>query len=613
MERATLAQRVILLIGAAAAAAALVGGLISSRATAASPSPASGKVTLKIGVVEPPDNMNPCIGWSDIVYKIYEVEYLQFVGRDAETWQPQPGVGIAESWELSPDGLTWTFHLNQGLAWHDGVPVTAEDVAFTFNFIIDNDVSAFTPTTMYVEKVVVVDPATVKVICTQPKANLLSSTMFVLPKHIWSKISPQDATTKFENPPPVIGDGPFQVVEWKRNDYVRLVANKDFHLGPYGPPKIDELIFVQYQNADTMVQDLKAGNVDGVYMVPPAQYESLENTPGVAVAKYTWFNWDYIGFNCYAGKSRGNPVLRDQRFRVALEYAIDREKIVDTAYQGYAIPGYTFLPPGDWKDPDYSWQPPDGVRRDFDPAKANQLLDAAGYEMGPDGIRLDKYGKPIVLRLWATNASPECQRAAKLIAGWFRKVGVGTKLAVWDDGVYYDAIWNYEGDTFVPDFDMYIWYWDGYHDAGQNFSCFTTSQIENNNEFAWSNKEFDRLDMLQNRTIDPNQRAEVVKQMQEVMYEDCPCIVLSHPYKLQAYRTDKWTGWQRARYGTGPAFVSGNTPYIYQNLEPRTATASGGGLSSTLTLVIVVVAAVAAAAVAFFLVLRGRRRRAEEE
>ena len=96
----------------------------------------------------------------------------------------------------------------------------------------------------------------------------------------------------------MIGAGPFQVVEWKRDDYVRLVANKDFHVGSVGPAKIDELLFVEYQNADTMVQDLKAGNLDAAYMVPPAQYESLKNTPGVAVAKYTWFNWDYIGFNC---------------------------------------------------------------------------------------------------------------------------------------------------------------------------------------------------------------------------------------------------------------------------------------------------------------------------
>jgi len=614
MDPVTWTRRVVLLIAAAAAAAALIGGIISSRATAASPTPATsapaeaGKVTLKIGFMEPMDNMNPFIGWSNTVYELYYLDYQRLGGRDVETMQPTPGQGAFKSWEVSPDELTWTCHLNEGMTWHDGEPVTAEDVAFTINYIIENDISAFTTATQYIEKAVVVDPATVKIICTKPKANLLTATLFMLPKHIWSKMDPTYATTKFENPPPVIGAGPFQVVEWKRNDYVRLVANKDFWLGP---PKIDELLFVQYQNADTMVQDLRAGNLDAAYGVPPAQFASLENTPGVATAKYTWYNWDYIGFNCYTGESRGNPVLRDRRFRAALEYAIDRERIVDVAYQGYAIPGYTFLPPGDWKDPDYSWQPPDGVRRDVDLARANQLLDEAGYEMGPDGIRLDKGGKPIVLRLWATKASAQEQTAAKLIAGWFRKVGVGTKVAVWDEGVFYEAIWNYEGDTFVPDFDMYLWYWDGYVDAGQNFSCFTTSQIENNNEFAWSNKEFDRLDEVQMTTLDPYKRAEVVKQQQQVMYEDSPCIVLAHPYKLDAYRTDKWTGWQRAGYGKGPAFFAG-APLIYQNVEPKTATASGGGASSTLALAIVGIA-IAAAVVAILLVLRGRRRRAEEE
>jgi len=608
--RRTRVWRAALLAAAAAAALAVTGGLISSRATAESPSPTSGKVTFKIGLLEPPDSMNPFIGWSDIVYEFYALEYLKLAGRDVETMQSTPGQGVLKSWEVSPDSLTWTCHLNEGMTWHDGEPVTAEDVAFTINYIIDNDMSAFTTATQYIEKAVVVDPYTVQIICTRPKANLLTATLFVLPEHIWSKISPENAANKFENPPPVIGAGPFQVVEWKRGDYVRLVANKDFHVGSVGPAKIDELLFVQYRNADTMVQDLKAGVLDGAYGVPPAQFASLENTPGVATAKYTWFNWDYLAFNCYTGKSRGNPVLLDQRFRAALEYAIDREKIVDIAFNGYAIPGYTFLPPGQYRDPDYSWQPPDGVRRDSDLARANQLLDEAGYEMGPDGIRLDKRGKPIVLRLWSDNSVPEHQSAAKLIAGWFREVGVGTKLSVLDSGSYYEGIWAYEGDTFVPDFDMYLWSWAGYVDAGQNFSCFTTSQIENNNEFAWSNEEFDRLDEVQMTTLDPDQRAEVVKQQQQVMYEDSPCIVFAHSYRLDAYRTDKWTGWQRAGYGKGPAFYAG-APLIYQNLEPKTATASGGGPSST-WIVIIVGIAIAAAVVAILLVLRGRRRRAEE-
>ncbi len=610
-NRWTRVLRAALLAGAAVATLAVIGGLISSRATAASPSPASGKLVLKIGWQESPDNMNPFIGWSNNVYEIYSNEYLRFVERDTKTLKPD-GTGVAKSWEVSPDGLTWTFKLNQGIKWHDGQPVTADDVAFTFNYIVDNDMPVLATATKYIKKTVAVDPYTVKIICSQPKANMLTVWMIVLPKHIWSKMTPEFAGTKFQNPPPVIGNGPWQVVDWKRNGFVRLVAKKDFSLANQGAPKIDEVIFAVYQNADSMVEDIKSGNLDAAYEIPPAQYEPLKNTPGISMEKYIWYNWDYLAFNCYTGKSHGNPVLRDQRFRSALEYAVDRKQLVDVAYNGLALAGYTFMPPGNWKNPDFSWQPPDGVRRDFDLAKANQLLDTAGYrDTNGDGIR-DYKGKDIVLRLWANTASPESQRAQKLIAGWFRQVGVGTKLATYDDGVYFARIWNYDGNTFAPDFDVYLWAWDGYFDAGQTLDCFTTDQIENNNELAWSNTEFDRLDALQNRTIDENQRAEIIKQMQQVMYQDCPVIVITHPYKLGAYRTDKWEGWQPSNYGNGPAFAGQINAWAYSNLQPKTATASGGGTSSTVTIVIVVVA-VCAAVVAFLLVRRSRRGRPEEE
>jgi peptide/nickel transport system substrate-binding protein len=607
-NRWTGVRRAALLFGAAAVLAAMIGGLVSSRATAASPSPASGKTVLKIGWMESPDNMNPFIGWSNNVYEIYGDEYLRFVERDTKTLKPDDK-GVAKSWEVSPDGLTWTFKINQGITWHDGQPLTADDVAFTFNYVVDNDMPILGTATRFIKKAVVVDPYTVKIICSQPKANMLYAWMIVLPKHIWSKLSPQYAGTKFQNPPPVIGNGPWQVVDWKRNGFVRLVARKDFYLGP---PKIDEVLFIAYQNSDSMVEDFKSGNLDAAYEIPGAQYEPLKKTAGVALEKYTWFNWDYLAFNCYTGKSHGNPVLRDQRFRAALEYAVDRKQIVDVAYNGYALPGYTFMPPGDWKDPDYSWQPPDGVRRDFDIAKANQLLDAAGYrDTNGDGIREYK-GKDITLRFWSNNASPASQRASKLIAGWFRQVGVGTTLATYDDGVYFARIWNYDGNKFAPDFDIYLWSWDGYFDAGQTLDCFTTAQIEYNNELAWSNTEFDRLDAVQNRTIDAYKRAEVIKQMQQVMYQDAPVIVITHPYKLGAYRTDKWQGWEVSNYGTGPVFAGQINPWAYYNLQPKTATVSGGGTSST-WIVAIVVAAIVVAVAAFFLVRRGRRGRAEEE
>jgi peptide/nickel transport system substrate-binding protein len=129
---------------------------------------------------------------------------------------------------------------------------------------------------------------------------------------------------------------------------------------------------------------------------------------------------------------------------------------------------------------------------------------------------------------------------------------------------------------------------------------------------AWSNPEFDRLDEEQNITLDENERAEVIKQMQQVMYGDCPAIVTTHPYHLNAYRTDTWQGWDVANHGKGPTYFHFLNPWSFYTLEPVTGEAGGGGTSSTWIVVIVAVAA-AVAVMAFLLVRHSRRGRATME
>ncbi|RPI30502.1 MAG: ABC transporter substrate-binding protein, partial [Actinomycetota bacterium] len=447
----------------------------------------------------------------------------------------------------------------------------------------------------------VVDDYTYKVVCTQPVANMLSLWIPCLPEHIWGAMTAKEASLTFENDPPCIGNGPYQVVEWKRDQYLRMEAYEDY---AFGAPANDEIMFVVYQNGDTMVQDLKSGALDAIYLFPPAQFEDLKATEGIETLEYSYYNWDYVGFNCYEGESGGHPALRDKDFRAALEYAIDRERIVELAYGGHAWTGYTFLPPDTWKDPDYSWAPSEDQARNYDPDQANAMLDAAGYtDSDGDGVR-EYDGKNIKLRLWATPDVPEAQRTAKLIAGWWESVGVEVAFTVQDDGVYFDSIWGYDGDTFKPDFDAYIWQWDGYFDPGQTLTCFTTEQIEGWNEMSWANDEYQRLDDLQEKEMDPDQRAEYIHQMQEVMYEDAPYITTAFPLKLQAYRTDKWDGWTRQMDGRGPAFLTASDPRAYWKLTPKSAEeeSSDFGLWAA-----IIAAAAVVILVIVGLVLRSRR------
>ena len=177
-----------------------------------------------------------------------------------------------------------------------------------------------------------------------------------------------------------------------------------------------------------------------------------------------------------------------------------------------------------------------------------------------------------------------------------------------DQGVYFDSIWGYKGNTFYPDFDAYYWEWDGYFDPGQTLTCFTPAQIEGWNEFSWDNAEYGRLDELQAKEMDPDKRAEYIWQMQQIMYEDAPCFVTVHPYKLQAYRTSTWDGWKLTGNGgqDGPefAFLSASMPWAYYDLTPKAVEEEESNLGLWVGIIVAIVVVVGIAA---WLIARGRR------
>lgn len=603
-------SRLFLLLLAVALVAGLAWGLGSALAADPSASPAAGKVVLRVGWTNDPDNLNPFIGAETSAYEIWLLNYDFLVGYSTDL---QPVPDLATSWETSADGKVWTFHLRPGVKWQDGRPFTARDVAFTYNYIVDHpaETGAFSSLTTDIEKAVALDDLTVEVRCSKPKANMIHTWIPILPEHVWSKVSPKTVGSSYQNKPPIVGTGPFQTMEVKKGDYVRMVANPTF----WGQkPTIDEILFVTYQNPDTMTQDLLSGTLDAAWGIPSAQFPKLEGSAGFTPISYNLLTWDYLSMNCYEGTSRGNPVLKDVAFRQALNWAIDRQKIVDLAWAGRGKPGTTIMTPDSWTDPDYHWQPPADTMFTYDPAKAKALLDQAGYrDTNGDGIREDKNGRPIKLRLWARSESPESQKTGNLVTGWFRDLGLKIDYSVVDDGIYYDNIWGYQGNTYSPDFDMYLWDWDGYADPGDTLASFITSQIENWNEPCWSDPEYDRVVGEANTTLDPEKRKELIWRAQQIFYEQTPEIALDYPDKLEAINTAKWDGWTRMYGGKGAAFYTSYIRDSYLNLKPKAATgaASGGG-SAGLTIGVIAAAAAAILGV-IAVVLRRRRREAAEE
>ena len=609
--RPRFSSRLLLLAIVVALAAGLVWGIAAAFASDPSSSPQSGKVTLKVGWTTEPDNLNPFEGYEQSSYELYHVSYDFLTNYGDKYLETQPG--LAESWTKSPDGLTWTFKIRQGVKWSDGQPLTAHDIAFSYTYQKTLDLTAFLSSLDGIKKVTAPDDSTVVIQCDRPKADILSMWVPIIPEHVWSQFKTYDEATKYLNKPPVVGSGPFQIVEWQKGKFIRAVANRSYW---GGAPKVDELIFAVYENQDTLAQDLKLGAIDLAINIPPAQVKGLASDSDVEAQPCAQKAFDYLSFNCYAGPSLGNPVLRDVKFRQALNWAIDKEKMTVLAHQSYADPGSSLFEV-DFYDPslDWHWDPPADVKYTFDPAKAKQLLADAGYkDTDGNGVLNDPKngGKDIKLRLWARTESAQSQVMGKLITGWWRDLGLDIRYSVEDNGVLSDAQYNTIGKTYTPDYDIYIWQWQpSGSDPGRRLGYFRTEQIQNQNDACWSNPEYDKLWQLQSRELDPQKRKAIVYQMQEMLYQESPYIVLDYPKTLQAWNTAKWQGWNRIPQPNGAiAYISDNVSNYYK-VGPKVAeTASASSSSNTALLVGIVIAVVVV--VAIVLLLLRRKPRAEE-
>ncbi|MBM3147417.1 MAG: ABC transporter substrate-binding protein, partial [Actinobacteria bacterium] len=575
-----------------------------SATTADDSSSATGKTTVQVGWTQNLDSLNPFVGYQNVSYQVYYLNFDTLVNYDPATLEPIPG--LAERWEISEDGRVWTFFIRKDAVWQDGEPLTAHDVAFTYTYVIDNELSAFTNYTTSIETVTATDDYTVRFECSQPRATMLQMWVPIIPEHIWSSIDPEEAQSTYPNDPPVIGSGPFQVVEWKRNRYVRMVANKDYW---DGAPHIDEIMFRIYTSNETLAADLLTGVLDMSNYIDAAQFKRFQDEPGWTAHAAVGAYFDELGFNCYDGPSKGHPILRDPQFRTAVSWAIDREAVARIAFNGRAAPATGMLPARYYSaELDYHYEPPAAEKQTYDPARAKELLDEAGFrDTDGDGVREYK-GKPIELRLWALQEKVAYATAGKLITGWLEDVGLRIDFQTLDDGTVSDHMYAYEGDVFTPDFDLFIWGWGGDFDPGFLLSVFRGDQIENWSDCNWSNPAYDSLYVEQEACLDPQRRKELIWRMQELIYEENPYVVLVYPESLQVYDSAGWEGWTRQPAKTGG--VANNWTFL--RLKPK-AVAVESGSDTGLIVGIVVAAVVVVGGVAAYLVWRRRGRPSEAD
>jgi peptide/nickel transport system substrate-binding protein len=499
-------------------------------------------MVLKIGWTGNPDSLNPGVGLSSDAYDIYNLVYDSL-------YQLQPDgtytLELAESVDVSPDGKTWTFKIRDGVKFHDGKPLTAQDVAFTFNLYKEHvdDFPYMAGYVTYFDSVEATDDKTVVINLSEAIPNMKAQLyyMYILPKHIWEKY-PGTQATEFTNTE-MIGSGPFKLMEFKDNQYVRLSANKQHFLYQ---PKMDEVLFVNYGSPEALVEAITQGEVDMITKLPLSEAASLserQDVQMVAGRPYAPIVSDILinqvaSENCPTndgGMCTGHPALRDLTVRKALAMATDKQRIINQVTYGLSEPGLTLIPTGLGQF--YNVQLKDYP---FDTNEANRILDEAGYmDVNGDGIREMPDGShPLKFKLDWDKAEAANEKEAGLLKEMWREIGIDIELRP----VAQEELYGYCCPKF--DYDLQIGQWGSDPDPNFLLSVPMTEGIPTGlNETGYANNEYDGMYQSQSTTMDESARLNIIWDMQKKMLDDVVYIIPYYPKSVQAYREDNFRGW----------------------------------------------------------------------
>lgn len=320
---------------------------------------------------------------------------------------------LAESWELDDNGVT--FRLRDDVRWHDGQPVTAEDVAFTYELAQNEETASLLQSAFLnmVRSATVIDPNTIRFEFVAPHSQPLQAFWWApLPRHLLQDVAPaQLAQAPFGRQP--VGSGPFRFVSWQPGQQVTFEANDDFAPSLGGRPRLDRVVFRVVPEATTRLTELLTGAIDVNYTLQPDEAQQVEGQRGVRLISFAGRGFLYVGWN-----NAAEP-FTDARVRRAMGMAIDRQSLIDALMFGYAEPADGMIAP---------WSP---VHPEIDPLTggaeaARQLLQEAGYAPGPDGI-MQKNGQPLRFTL-LTSEDRLRQDVGVVLQQQFRAAGAAVEV-----------------------------------------------------------------------------------------------------------------------------------------------------------------------------------------
>jgi peptide/nickel transport system substrate-binding protein len=551
---------------------------------------AADPVVLRVGTVQDLDAMNPYLTEYYVGWEVFGLNYQGLVdfGLNAE-----PIAGFAKSW--TQDGTTWTFKIDPNLKWSDGQPATSADALWTLQKLLDEQAGRGYAGVGYLDlyltyagvtSVSAPDAQTLVLQTKTPNTQILTSYLPILPKHIWEK---RDINTDPNNVP-VVGTGPYQAVEWKPGEYVRMVRNPNY-LGPTPKSYQDETYIQFFKNEAAMVEALKSGDIDYARNVTADQFAALKGTKDIVALESTTAAeanaFTHMVFNTYSkpidGGGASTSAVRDPAFRDALGYAIDKAALVDKVLAGHGVVGSTIIPPamsGGF------WHLEPKNQRTFDIALAKQKLADAGYKLDASGKLLDHESKPINLKMVVPSSSTTYSQSAEFLAAWWKELGIGVTTQSLDADAVSALQKPPEADPpGKASFDVIVWNWAGDVDPNSLLKIATTDSIPSGgNDSFFSDPRYDELFKLQGAETDATKRQALIYEMQQILYDKAPYHVLFYDAALSAYRTDRFGGWRLSPEKDGlPFFAYGTAGYDYLTAPGPAPTASPPAAASAAT------------------------------
>ena len=487
--------------------------------------------------------VHPFLAEEETSISVASLMFEQLVGGDVRTGQPAP-TGLADSWEVAPDGVTYTFHLNQDAKWHDGVDVTAADVQFSFDALANPDTgSVYTGTFLdSVESWRAIDDDTFEVVATEPLFTLLYDIVaYIVLMHIWESVPVaewrNDPGATGADPSRVIGSGPFKFQEWRQGESVTLVRNDDYH-GKV--PYLDSYVLLIWPDQTSVVNALLNDEIDAAGL-EPADIAAVEGAPGIQVAHYPTRSFTYYEFNL---DTEVTTLWQDQRVRQAMLYALDRESIVNDILLGYAE-----VAQGTQPVVSYAYAP-DQITTNYayDPERATELLAEAGWtDTDGDGI-VDMDGRALSFEFLYPAGSPTSDQIVAYIQDAWAAIGIETTPR----SLEFSAL--IEATTTDPSFEiaLYGFGWDATFIQDAMFGC---DQYQVGfNDMRYCNPELDEINDQAKRTFDEDARRELLIQASNIVNDEQPVAVLHFSQAHSAY-SDRLQNFIPSTWGVDLSYI----------------------------------------------------------